>query len=125
MSTTSRPTRDKQLARAFGARLQGLRSEREFSQLALATKSGVATTFVSALEQGRRQPSLMTIKKLAAGLGITMGDLLEGLDDDEKEMLIEARQEKLSEFISSWVEYSECLTLIFDTEKDTVEVKKL
>jgi len=82
MSNTSRPTRDRQLARAFGARLQGLRSERELSQLALANRSGVATTFVSALEQGRRQPSLMTIKKLAAGLDITMGDLLEGLDDD-------------------------------------------
>jgi hypothetical protein len=50
---------------------------------------------------------------------------LEGLDDDEKEMLIEARQEKLSEFISSWIEYGECMTIIFDTEKDTAEVKKL
>ena len=82
-NASSRPKRDARLAQRFGARLQDLRQHAELSQLALSTKSGVHVSFVSAIEQGRRQPSLMTLAKLAAGLGVRLEDLVAGVGDDD------------------------------------------
>ena len=82
MKNASRPTRDRKLARHFGARLQELRQNAGFSQLALSLESGCHVSFISALETGNRQPSLMTLRKLASGLGVRIEDLVAGLSDD-------------------------------------------
>jgi len=82
MKNASRPSRDRKLARHFGARLQELRQDAELSQLALSLESGCHVSFISALETGNRQPSLMTLKRLASGLGVRIEDLVAGLSDD-------------------------------------------
>ena len=82
-NASSRPKRDARLAQRFGARLQDLRQHADLSQLALSTKCGVHVSFVSAIEQGRRQPSLMTLAKLAKGLGVRLEDLVAGVGEDD------------------------------------------
>jgi transcriptional regulator with XRE-family HTH domain len=38
---------------------------------------------VSAIKQRRRQPSLMTLAKLAKGLGVRLEDLVAGVSEDD------------------------------------------
>ena len=48
---------------------------------------------------------------------------IEGLTDDEKEALEETRREEVNELLSKWVEYSEYVTIEFDTDAMTATVK--
>lgn len=47
------------------------------------------------------------------------------LDEDEKEALFEKRQEKLDKALETWVEYSECVTIEFDTTTKEARVLTL
>lgn len=48
----------------------------------------------------------------------------EGLSEEEKEQLLDARAEKLTDFASTWVKYGEYITVEFDTEAGTATVVK-
>lgn len=52
------------------------------SQLELSLATGVSTPFISGLERGVRQPSLQSLLKLVGGLGVTLEDLVRGLDSE-------------------------------------------
>jgi len=80
MTTAKRPVRDKKLARAFGARLNDLRRRAGLSQEQLGHNSSMSVPFVSGLERGIRQPSLQSLTRLARGLGVSVEDLVRGLD---------------------------------------------
>ena len=80
MSSAKRPARDKKLAQAFGARLYDLRRRAGLSQEQLGNNAGMSVPFVSGLERGIRQPSLQSLTRLAAGLGVSVEDLVRGLD---------------------------------------------
>lgn len=61
----------------FGARVRARREELGLSQEAAAVKCGVHWTFLGQVERGRRDLRLSNIKKLAAGLGTTAGELID------------------------------------------------
>jgi transcriptional regulator with XRE-family HTH domain len=50
------------------------------SQMALAEKIGLHFTFVSSVERGERNLSLSSLLRLAKGLEINPGDLVDGLE---------------------------------------------
>ncbi len=54
----------------FGEALQRCRTERNLSQESLAFQSDVDRVFISHIEQGKHQPTITTIVKLAGGLGM-------------------------------------------------------
>lgn len=58
------------LKAAFGRLLKELREERSLSQSQLALESELDQTFVSLLERGQRQPSLISLFALCDALGI-------------------------------------------------------
>lgn len=58
-------------------KLKVLRTERQWSQMELARRSGVSQSFVNYLEAGTKQPTLTTLAKLASAFGVTIMDLLE------------------------------------------------
>ena len=60
----------------FGASVQRLRNGLGISQEALAERAGLHRTYIADIERGARNPTLLTIKKLAKGLGISGADLL-------------------------------------------------
>jgi DNA-binding XRE family transcriptional regulator len=66
-------------AAQFGARVRTRRNALGLSQEALADKAGVHWTFLGQVERGRRNLTLHNILKLAAGLGVDPGALVEGL----------------------------------------------
>lgn len=57
--------------------LRQLRQARDWSQEELAHQADIHRTYVSDLERSRRNPSIDIIERLAKGLGVTMGELLD------------------------------------------------
>ncbi len=55
--------------------LRGWREWRGPTQMALARRAGVSQSVISAIERGRRRPSLASLKVLACALGIALDDL--------------------------------------------------
>jgi transcriptional regulator with XRE-family HTH domain len=61
---------------AFGIVLRRLRHERALTQEDLAYESGLARTFIAKLEGGRTQPTITTIFRLSAALGIEPAEII-------------------------------------------------
>ena len=51
-------------------------------------------------------------------------DRIEELDDEERDDLIESRQEKLWDQLQPFIQYQECMKIEFDTEAGTATVLK-
>lgn len=60
----------------FGLVIKELRKSRGLSQEALSDEANLDRTFLSQLETGRKQPSLLTIFQLAVALGVDASELL-------------------------------------------------
>ena len=69
-----------QVLSALARRLRELRAERRVSQEAFADSCGLHRTAMSLLERGKRVPSLRTLVILSQGFGISLSELLEGVD---------------------------------------------
>ena len=54
----------------FGMRVKELRQQAQLTQAQLAKRTGLATSSIADLEQGRREPSLSTALKLAQAFGV-------------------------------------------------------
>ena len=65
------------MSRALGRRLAGLRRERGLSLDRLAQASGVSKGMLVQIEAGRANPSIATLCRAAAGLGVAVAELLE------------------------------------------------
>jgi transcriptional regulator with XRE-family HTH domain len=66
--------------RAFGARMRKLRDEQGISQDELSRVTDVHPTAIGRMERGAREPRLTTILRIARGLEVSPGDLLDDLD---------------------------------------------
>ena len=62
---------------ALGQRIKAFRAERALQQRQLAEKAGLTASMLSQIESGRLTPSLPTLGKLAAALGVSIGSLFE------------------------------------------------
>jgi transcriptional regulator with XRE-family HTH domain len=67
-------------SRAFGKRMKELRAREGVSQDSLADASGMHPTSIGRIERGGREPRLTTILKLADGLGVEPGELVNRLN---------------------------------------------
>ncbi|HMC31705.1 MAG TPA: helix-turn-helix transcriptional regulator [Candidatus Angelobacter sp.] len=63
----------------FAERLKATRNEKSMTQVALSEKAGIETTYLSDLENAKKEPCLRVIDMLATGLGVSMSALLKGL----------------------------------------------
>lgn len=66
---------------AFGQRLRELRAERGVSQDQLAHRTGIHPTAIGRFERGDREPRLRSILRLADGLGVQPGRLVDDLGE--------------------------------------------
>ena len=63
----------------FGMRLRYLREQRHWTQEQLSFESGINKNYISDIENGRRNPTLEIMEKLANSLGVTLSELTKGL----------------------------------------------
>jgi transcriptional regulator with XRE-family HTH domain len=68
------------VAEKFGQNLVYLRKRADLSQEQLADLAGLHRTEIGVLERGVRLARIDTLIKLAGGLEVTPGELLDGLD---------------------------------------------
>jgi transcriptional regulator with XRE-family HTH domain len=57
--------------------LRLLRRKKGWSQEAFAEEAGLHRTYISDLERASRNPTIAAVDKLAAALGVTVGQLLD------------------------------------------------
>lgn len=69
---------------ALGAAIRRLREERGMSMEALAYKAGVTLNTITRLELAQSEPGWMTVRKVAEGLGITLGELAAEVEAKER-----------------------------------------
>jgi transcriptional regulator with XRE-family HTH domain len=60
----------------FGRKLREVRETRGISQERLAELAGLHRTYVSSVERGKRNISLLNIEKLAVALGVPLTKLM-------------------------------------------------
>jgi transcriptional regulator with XRE-family HTH domain len=60
----------------LGTNLRRLRDAKGWSQEAFAHEAGIHRTYVSDIERGARNPTIMIVDKLASSLGVSAADLL-------------------------------------------------
>lgn len=71
---------------SFGQRVRELRQHTGLSQEKFALTIGMDRTYYSSVESGKRNISLLNIKKLADGFGIPVADLFpKNLLDEEED----------------------------------------
>jgi transcriptional regulator with XRE-family HTH domain len=70
---------------AFGRRMRDLRLEHGLSQDDLSDATDVHPTAIGRLERGAREPRLTTVLKIARGLDVRPGELLDELADPGRE----------------------------------------
>lgn len=74
---TSQVMNNEQILSDFGKRLKELRKAQNVSQEELAHRVGFDRTYISLLERGKRNPSLISIHNLAVGLETSAKEFFE------------------------------------------------
>ncbi|MBH0231384.1 helix-turn-helix transcriptional regulator [Halobacillus sp. KCTC 3957] len=63
---------DKNINQMYGLTLKKIRFQKELSQEELAFRAGLDRTYISSLERGKRNPSLVTMDKIARALDVKL-----------------------------------------------------
>ena len=65
---------------AFGSNVRKAREKKELTQERLAEKADLDQTYISGIERGVRNPSVLSIVRLAKALGSTTSELSRGIE---------------------------------------------
>jgi transcriptional regulator with XRE-family HTH domain len=71
--------RDRALS-IFGSNLRREREGKKLTQEKLAERASLDPTYISGIERGLRNPSLLSIVRIAKALGTTASDLSRGIE---------------------------------------------
>ena len=67
------------IRKQLGLNVRRIRKERGWSQEELAFESGLHRTYISGIERGARNPTVLVLEKLAEALKVTAARLLESV----------------------------------------------
>lgn len=68
---------DEQVLKSFGSHLRAIRQSEKISQEDLAAKADLDRTYISGIERGLRNVSLLNIVRLAKALNVSLSDLMQ------------------------------------------------
>ena len=63
-----------------GKRIREVRKEKGFSQEELAARADLDRTYMTSVECGRRNISIVNLHKIAKALGVTLEELFRGIE---------------------------------------------
>lgn len=72
----------------LGKRIAYLRKKKKMSQLDLAVEAEINKNYISDLERGRRNPTLMIMARICKALEIDLSTLLQGIQDYSLEDIV-------------------------------------
>src|SRR4051794_41728317 len=84
---TTRTTSHSGAEETLGARVKSLREAMDLSLRDLSERSGVSAPMLSQVERGDTSPTLAVAQKIAAGLDLTLSQLLR-LDEDRHVVVV-------------------------------------
>ena len=64
----------------FGESVRALREKRELTQERLSELAELDQTYISGIENGSRNPTILSVARIAKALKTTVADLCEGID---------------------------------------------
>ena len=67
----------------LGMRIRYLRKQKGMSQEDLALESGINKNYLSDLERGSRNPTVVVLEKISLALGINLSTLFKGIQSFE------------------------------------------
>jgi transcriptional regulator with XRE-family HTH domain len=65
---------------AFGSNLRSEREHKKLTQEKLAEKADLDPSYISGIERGIRNPSILSVVRIADALGTTVSDLSRGIE---------------------------------------------
>lgn len=71
------------MRKLVGRNFARLRQEKDLTQEAIAERSGISQQYLSGLERGQRNPTVITLYELARALGANPVDLLRSDGNNE------------------------------------------
>jgi len=71
--------KEQEILLQFGRRVRELRKDRGLSQEVFASHCGLDRTYISGIERGIRNVSLVNIQLIATALGVSLSQLMRGL----------------------------------------------
>ena len=80
----------------YGARLRQMRKAKGFSMYKLHQESGLSQGHISDLEKGINQPTIDTLQRLLAPMGISLAEFFN--EDGEVSILSDKEKELISDF---------------------------
>lgn len=114
---------NEQFLRAFGERLRGIRARRGMSRRLLATHAGISERYVTQLESGRGNVSVLILRQMAAALGLPLSELLIDTKQSGEMTLLHELLSRLSP--SQLREACEMLAQRFEGEADSSRSQRL
>lgn len=69
--------------RKIGRRIRDLRTERKYSQAGLAAKLGMSPNQIMLIETGRTAATVLTLRKIARELGVSIGRITDEVDSGD------------------------------------------
>lgn len=72
-----------EIRKRIGWNVRRLRAEREVTQEDFATDSGFDRGYISGVERGVRNPSVLVLERIARALGVDVAELFEEAKADE------------------------------------------
>ena len=72
----------------LGKRIAYLRKKRKMSQLQLSIESEINKNYISDLERGKRNPTLMILSRISKALNCDLSTLLQGIQDYSLEDIV-------------------------------------
>ena len=73
---------ERSIVKAFGRRIKAIRQEQGISQEQLGQLAELDRTYISGIERGLRNVSLINIERLATALNVAPAELLKFSEDD-------------------------------------------
>ena len=86
---------------ALGERVRGERVRRRLSLEGLAERAGVSRSMLSAVESGGKAPTVLTLHRIASGLGVSMSRLL-GEERAEPVVVLRREEQSVARDPSGW-----------------------
>lgn len=69
--------------RRLATNLRRLREKAGYTQEVFADVAGIHRTYISDIERGQRNPTIIVVDRIAVALNVAPGDLLDGPSGDE------------------------------------------